>query len=264
MFRHSLLISFLALTGCGIDSGESKHADCDRILTVSGTINSVDASSDDYEKQMIWFNTDAEDLELAPSEERIMEQLGLSVDDNDDVERFLYWLESYDLRMLLVEKTNERYPDTRQYKTNKNLSLFFFDLAHHNVQPNQEVEIFDISEIAELRGNEDKSVLASKVRQLIDEMRDNNKPDAIVGFSPDRSGEDSFASNLIVLFSPTAVYADSGTASFHDVHDHNGDPTSTVEYPSKQLDAMSMTFEAHFDTDTVDVQAECFGIKVYD
>jgi hypothetical protein len=249
----------LAALGCKVDSGTSEY--CERHTLLSGSAGGTDVGSEDYSVQVVWFNKSAEEQALSAVDKNMMASLGLDAASQEDVDRYFYWLSAYDLRLLFIEELSETEFGSLGAKLGKDLSIYFFDLAANEVQQGEAVQVFDMSPLVEARAS-GKSALGDAVRELVDEMRDNGKPDVIVGFAPDRSEEQQPEASLINLFSPNTVFATRGQGSFSELVDRNGDDVGTLAYPVQNLDATSLKVSGTFEDGTVGVEADCIGTSI--
>jgi len=243
-------------TGCTFDLGESQF--CDRDVDIRGQVSGTDVALDEYKVQSVWFNTSLEEQALSDVDREMMDEMGLDDQDQADVERFLYFTKNYDLRNLYIEQLSETEYGALGAKIGKDLGIYFFDLADYEVQPGAPIAVFDVSAVEAPRDAGDTDALGEVLRQLIDEMRDNGRPDAIVAFAPDRSEESEVESIFIEMLSPTARFATSGKATFRDVEDKAGNPVSTVAYPTDDIDNISFSADVTFgEGEHVVVQTEC-------
>jgi len=262
--RTAAFVCLTLASGCSIDSGKSVY--CDRDLVVTGTVDGVRTSSDDYSMQSVWFNTSIEEEAVSDLDRELMENMGLDPDDDEDVSRYVYFTQNYDHRVLLMEELSTTDLGSLGGTIGKDLGTFFFDLEEEATQPETWVKVFDASPIEAPRDAGNLSALGDAIRDVIDEMRSNGQPDVLVAFSPDRSDETVAESSLIVLLSNTARYARSGQARFHEVISLTGDPVESIDYPTDDIDAMSLdssvVFDDGDDADTVDVQATCLKVSV--
>jgi len=268
-FKITFVFLAVILSSCGsTDSGESSA--CQRSLSIQGSVSQVDVNSSEYDMQSVWFNSSVEEIVLTELDERMMEDLGLDIMANEDIERYAYWLSAYDFRTLLIETTeNELTLDSSNGASlqldhitadGKDLSVYFFELKENDVQPDTDVEVFDISEIQDLRDSPEE--LGRAVRRLIDEMRTNNQADAIVAFTPDRSADSALENIFINLFSPSSSFASSGGARFTQLKAIDGEVIPVLDYPVEGVDAISTQYEVKFAEDEVQVQADCFKLRI--
>lgn len=246
--------------GCKVDSGTSEY--CERHTLLTGDGAQANVGSEDYSVQVVWFNTSAEEQALSSVDKSMMDNLGLDDGNEDDVERYRYWLSAYDLRLLFIEEQSEGELGSLGAKFGKDLSIYFFDLAANQTQQGQAVQVFDMSPLVDARAEGDKDVLGQAIRDLVDEMRDNGKPDVVIGFAPDRSKEFQPEASLINLFSPNTTFAIRGQGSFSDLVDRNGDDVGTVSYPVENLDATSLDVSGTFEDGAVSVEADCIGTTI--
>ena len=260
--RLTTLIAALVLssTSCTIDTGKSIY--CDRDLAVSGAVNGVEVAEDDYSMQSIWFNSSVEEEAINDLDAAMMEEMGLDPDDPEDVTRYRYFTTAYDHRVLLVEELSNTDYGSLGGETGKDFGVFFFDLEAHATQPGDAVAVFDASAIHTLRDAGDTGALGDAVRSILDEMQQNDQPDALVAFAADRSAESTVESTLIVLLSRNATYASGGSAVFHEVVSLDGDDVSSIRYPTDDIDAMSLSAGVTFGADTVSVDATCLKVGV--
>jgi hypothetical protein len=250
------LVSVVLATGCTFDLGESQF--CDREVDIRGQVSDTDVYQEDYKVQSVWFNSSLEEQALSDLDREMMEQMGLDDQEQADVERFLYFTKNYDLRNLYIEQLSETEFGALGAKIGKDLGIYFFDLEDHEVQPGTPIAVFDVSDVEVPRDMGDTEALGEVLRQLIDEMRDNGRPDAIVAFAPDRSEESEAESIFIEMLSPNARFATSGTATFRDVEDLSGLPVSTLVYPTEDIDNISFSADVVFgEGEHVVVQTEC-------
>lgn len=253
---RSLLVPVVVAAGCTFDLGESEF--CDRDVDIRGQVSGTDVYLEDYKVQSVWFNSSLEEQALSDLDREMMEQMGLDDQEQADVERFLYFTKNYDLRNLYIEQLTETEYGALGAKIGKDLGIYFFDLADHEVQPGTPIAVFDVSDVEAPRNAGDTEALGEVLRQLIDEMRDNGRPDAIVAFAADRSEETEAESIFIEMLSPTARFATSGTARFRDVEDLAGLPVSTLQYPTEDIDNISFSADVTFgEGEHVVVKTEC-------
>jgi hypothetical protein len=186
----------------------------------------------------------------------LMEQLGLDPEDPEDRERFAYFFAGFELRNLYGEQLDEAYGGILP-KTGRDLSIAFFDLSAHDVQPGTPVAVFDVSPFEAVRNSGDRDAISTMLRELVDEMRDNGQPDAVVTFAPDRSNESLAEVVFISMLSPNARFAASGSASFHSALDLGGAPLEELSYPNHELGTVSIAFEAEIGGGMVSLDASC-------
>ena len=268
----SFLLGF-SLVGCSLDTGKSAY--CDRTHSLTGEISESQVDFDGYEIQAVWFNTSLEQRltdEVSALDMEIMAEMGLDPSSNDDVMRYKYWIQAYDLRFLFIEQLSEGNYGALGSEIGRDLGFYFFDLNAHEIQPGTQVAVFDISSIEPLRNSGDTAALGDEIRNLVDTMRDNGQPDLLVAYSPDRSGEDTFRSALINLFSANARFASSGSAEFVGVLDTVGNPVSSMPYPVSGLDSMGLRAELQFrggqtlispeDAETLTAELDCAVVQI--
>lgn len=235
---------------------EGEDAVCITAYELIGSVDDVDASYSGYRVDTTFYNTSLEEIVLGEIDFEIMEELGLHPEDPEDQDRFKYFFAGFELRNLYIEELNETYGGILP-KTGRDVSVVFFDLSAHDVQPGTSVAIFDVSPFEAVRNSGDKDAISTQLRAMVDEMRSNGQPDAVVTFAPDRSGETIAEVIFISMLSPNARFAASGTATFHSVIDGSGQPLEELEYPNHEIAAMSIDFEAEFSESTVTLDASC-------
>ncbi|MCA9710439.1 MAG: hypothetical protein KDK70_31655 [Myxococcales bacterium] len=229
---------------------------CSASHQLTGSVDGVSAAYDGYLVDTTFYNTSLEEIVLSEIDFEIMEQLGLEPEDPEDQERFKYFSSGFELRNLYMEQLDESYGGFLP-KTGRDLSVAFFDLSTHQVQPGTPVEVFDVSPFEAIRNSGDRDAIATMLREMVDQMRSNGQPDAVITFAPDRSDESIVEVVFISMLSPNARFASSGTATFHSVLDASGQPLDALEYPNHDIDALSIEFEAEIDGGPVTLEASC-------
>ncbi len=261
-----LLLPLLA--ACTFDTGESQY--CDRVVDITGAVDGVDVAFDDYEVQSVWFNTSLEqelDKELSSIDREIMEEMGLDPDNNEDVARYRYFNQAYDLRFLFIEQLSESDYGALGAEIGRDLGVFFFDLEPGNVQPDTDVAVFDLSPVEAPRDAGNKQALGNALRTALDTMRDNGKPDVLVAFAPDRSDEGQPRSTFINLFGESTRFASAGTARFGNGMTSAGEPLDAIEYPLTDVDNLGLSASvtipgATLAGETVTIDADCVVVSV--
>jgi hypothetical protein len=272
MKKWLLALPFLTI-GCSLDTGKSQY--CDREYTLDGELSGSNVSFDDYQVQAVWFNSSVEERlndEVGALDIEIMEEMGLDPDSNEDILRYKYWIQAYDLRFLFIEQLSSTDFGALGSEIGRDLGFYFFDLNAHEVQPGTEVAVFDISSIEPLRDSGDTEALGNEIRNLVDTMQNNGQPDLIVAYSPDRSGENVLRSALINIFSANARFASSGSASFQEILDAYGDSVSSLGYPPADLDSLGLDANIQFnggqtllegeEAESLDAELSCAVLQI--
>lgn len=254
----------LVAAACTFDTGESLY--CDRQVVITGEVEGVSVGFDDYQVQSVWFNTSIEEAveqELSSLDREIMEEMGLDPDDSEDVERYRYFNQAYDLRFLFIEQLDEGQYGALGATIGRDLGVYFFDLAESEVQPGTSVEVFDLSSIEGPRDRGNRDALGEAMRTAIDTMRSDGKPNALVAFDPDRTDDGQPRSAFITLFAGGARFGTSGTASFGDGMDSSGAPLESIVYPLEDVDNLGLSVDATLSGgEVVTVEASCVVVDV--
>ncbi len=239
------------------ETGGGSGGSCSTLYALDGAVDGVESSFDGYQVDTTFYNTSLEEVVLGEIDFELMEQLGLDPEDPEDQDRFKYFFAGFELRNLYVESLDSTYPGGILPKTGRDVSVALFDLSAHDVQPGDTVQVFDASSFEAVRNSGDRDAIATALRELIDQMRSNDQPDAIVTYAPDRSDESIAEVIFISMLSPHARFGASGTASFHSLHAADGTPMETLSYPNQDIGTMSIDFQAEIGGETVTLEASC-------
>jgi len=107
--------------------------------------------------------------------------------------------------------------------------------------------------------------IATTFRRLVDEMRSNGKPDAIIGFNLDRSKDVTTDLALINLFSPNSLFASGGHFTLKEARDVDSVQVNTLDYPIKNIDRISFEIDVEFDDHgSIQSEAQCIVIDISD
>lgn len=236
------------------------HPKCEHRLEVAGEVAGERVASDGYTQDTTWFVYAYDDWALDAIGREGMARIGLDADSQEDVERYRYWTNAFDLRVLETERLGPGILPPIGH----DLGIYFYDLERHDVQPGEEVQVFDLSSIEALRAAGDRAALGDEVRKLVDEMRDNEQPDVIVAFSSDRSQEMLPSKLFINLLSPTTRFASSGTARYFELWASSGKYLRTVRHPVRTVSAVSVEAQVTFGEDEVSIVDRCQALTVVD
>jgi hypothetical protein len=232
--------------------------DCDASWELEGVVSGVDAAFDGYWVDTTFYNTSLEEVVLSEIDFELMEAMGLDPEDPEDQDRFKWFSAGFELRNLYTEYLDEYHFEGFLPKTGRDLSIAFFDLAESEVQPGTAVAVFDVSAIEPPRDADDLDALGAILRELIDEMRGNGQPDAVITFAPDRSDETIGEAIWIAMLSQSGRFASSGTATFHSLVDELGEPMAELAYPNVGIGAVSISVDAAFgDGESLQLDAAC-------
>jgi hypothetical protein len=248
--------------GADVTGGDANA--CTEDFSLAGTIEGEDAAFAVNSHDTTFYNVSLEEVVFEQIDFELMEALGLEPEDPEDRARFAYFSKGFELRNLYTETLDEYY-DVFEIlpKMGHDVSIAFFDLAAHDVQPGTDVAVFDASSIEPVRASGDRDALGAELRVLIDEMRSNGKPDLVVTYAPDRSDELVGNAIWIAMLSPSGRFATSGLGRFHELLDTQGEPMSQMIYPMAGIDAVSITVDVAFAADeSFAVDAECMPVLI--
>lgn len=296
-----LLPTLFSTTGCELDILEDE---CPATLEISGTIDEVDVGTDiNYLYNATWFNTSLEQEALNEAEKTVMTAIGLNINDADDIARFSYFIKAFELRLIFIEPhigdlTDDDPDSVDSANIRKDYSAYIFDLEENEYQPGTEIEVFDFSQLSQVdididwagvrntledlagdvkdgitsllsktearQGLTNADEVANTFRTLVDQMRNNGKPDAIIGFNLDRSKDITADLMLINLFSPNTIFANSGTVTVTDAKNTEGQNISAINYgPVAGIDRISFNIAAEFTGHgSVESEAKCFKLDI--
>jgi hypothetical protein len=269
MLARSSISTCLGLTllplsvACSFDTGKSQF--CDREVLIDGKVAGKSVNYEDYEVQSVFFNTSFEEDALREADaidREVMAELGLDPDDPEDLARYRYFTEAYDLRFLFIEQLDSTDYGSLGASIGRDLGIYYFDLAASGIQPDTAITVMDASGVAVARESGDTDALGAELRSVIDEMRENGHPDLIVAFDPDRSDEGQAQASLIDLFGESAEFADSGKGLFNGVLDSAGNELDALTYPVADLDSMSTQVDVTFGEQVVSIDATCVVVNV--
>jgi hypothetical protein len=230
--------------------------ECPMTHELTGSVAGVSIDSPEYDIDVRWFNYSPDEAVATELERALIEEVGLDPDDIEDVRRYRYLTTSFDLRLLYAESSG----GFTDFKVKKDLGLYFFDLDMHDVQPGELVDIYDLSAIETLRGADETEELGELLRTIVDDMRSNGRPDAVVAFEPDRLDEGA-RSILINLFGRDTRFATTGKASFDHVFD-GAQPLTTVEHPLRSATHLSVHAEVSVGSDALELDVQCAALVV--
>jgi hypothetical protein len=263
--RRLLAAGTLVLSGCDVlpqepaDAGVDANLPCQHELHLEGNVAGVDVDASGYVLLAQWYNDSTEVRALDWITKESMVWLGLDPLSDDDLARYYYWSSAFDLRVL--ERENLRMGTLAP--VDRELGVYLYDLTANAVQPDTEVQIFDISSIEALRNAGDREALGEEVRRLVDTMRDNGQADAVVGFSRDRSEEELPFTFLINMFAPDTRFASAGQVTFYNPIDAAGRPVSSFVHPIRDVSALSIRLDVTFGADAVRGRDECLPLTIY-
>ncbi len=248
--------------GADVTGGDA--LECSEDFTLAGTVEGEDAAFPVDVHDTTFYNVSLEEVVFEQVDFELMEQMGLSPEDPEDRTRFAYFSKGFELRNLYTETVSGSYDGFGLLpKMGHDVSIAFFDLSVHDVQPGTEVAVFDASSIEAARDSGDRDMLATELRVLIDEMRGNGKPDLVVTYAPDRSDELVGNAIWIAMLSPNGRFATSGTGSYHDMLDAASDPIPAMAYPMQDIAAVSITIDVAFaEGESFSVDAECMPVLI--
>ena len=252
----------------GSDDDASAHTDerfeCALDYEVLGQVDGVFASQGDYSVRMEFSDRFERDVPVGPDVPGYellaarMGQMGLDASDPDDQERYFYLRHGAELVNSFTEYVDEGFFGT----IGRDLSITVYDLAEHGVQPGGAIAIFDVSSIEELRNEADRSALGDAIREIVDEMRSNGQPDAVVAFAPDRSEEPTDDIVLDVMFSQSARFATAGTLTVDDLRLADGAPIDALDDPLADIAWASIDVEGELAGNPLLVSAQCLPVTV--
>jgi hypothetical protein len=248
--------------GADVTGGDANV--CTEDFTLAGTIEGEDAAFAANVHDTTFYNVSLEEVVFEQIDFELMEALGLSPEDPEDRARFAYFSKGFELRNLYTETIDEYYDIFELLpKTRHDVSIAFFDLSAHDVQPGTDVAVFDASSIEPVRASGDRDALGAELRVLIDDMRSNGQPDLVVTYAPDRSDELVGNALWIAMLSPNGRFATSGVGSFHELLDAQGEPLSQMTYPMEGIEAVSITVDVAFASgESLSVDAECMPVAI--
>ena len=234
---------------------------CDPSFALAGTLDGIDAADAAPSPDTTFYNRSLEEVVFGQVDFALMEELGLSAEDPEDRERFAYFSAGFELRNLYTEYLDDDYVAGLLPRIGSDVSIAFFDLAAHDVQPGTPVAVFDASPIEAVRNSGDRDALAAVIRELVDDMRTNGQPDVVVTFAPDRSDESLAEAIWIAMLSPNARFATAGTATYHSLVDLDGTSMTELAYPNQSIAAISIDVDASFSEDEpFTVAATCLPV----
>ena len=303
-------LPLIGLSGCNLDIFSSKD-ECPATFDISGMIEETDIDTD-YLYNVTWFNSSAEEEAIGNAEKLVMTALGLDITDVDDIARFKYFTENYELSLSFIEpNTNDTPFDELDFEhfgsedIKKDYAVYVFDLEDEKYQPGTAIEVFDFSALSQTtleidwdavkEAVEDAAIntandiadtiggilssrkiqtsagltnadeIADLFRDLVDDMRSNNKPDAIIGFNLDRSADQTASLGLVNLFSPNTIFANSGTVKLSQAKDIKNKTIDTISYPITDIHKISFTINGDFDDHgSVQTDASCLRVDIVD
>ena len=234
-------------------------ASCSTDFALAGVVEGVDADFDGYSVDTTFYNTSLEEVVLDSIDMEVMEAMGLDPDDPEDEARYNYAIRGFDLRNLYTE-----YVDTGGIllTPGRDISIAFYDLSDHEVQPGTEIDVFDMSPLQAVRNGGDSEALGNVLRELIDEMRTNDKPDVVVTYAPDRSGESLGEQIFIALLSPNARFGTDGVGTFHSLTSFGGGALDSLAYPVSDVGTTSITIDTTIAGAPFSVDSDCLPTAV--
>jgi hypothetical protein len=239
--------------------------ECTPSIFANGFLVSGNLTGKLRESESVWFNSSLEEIVIKYLYREAAQHLGLNLDDSEDMRRFKYFIDQFDLRYYFMElldpipeePTLEEIVSGEAVKIRQDFAIYYFDLELYNVQPGDWIDIFDLSELEEARESGDIELLGDTIRKLVDEMMNNGKPDVVVAYSPNRTKDADFQKILINIFSTNAVFAKSGQALFES-YDVFAGKTAEISYPYLNVARISFHFSGVFtDNRPLQFDAEC-------
>ncbi|MDH5217300.1 MAG: hypothetical protein OEX19_06380 [Gammaproteobacteria bacterium] len=303
-----LSLPLIGLSGCNLDILSSKDK-CPAAFDMSGVIDDININTD-YLYNVTWFNSSAEEEAIGNAEKLVMTALGLDIADVDDIARFKYFTENYELSLSFIEpNTDDTVFDELDFEhfgtedIRKDYAVYIFDLEDQKYQPGTPIEVFDFSALSQTTleidwgavkdavenaaintandvadtiggifanrkiqsraGLTNADEIADLFRELVDDMRSNNKPDAIIGFNLDRSADQTASLGLVNLFSPKTIFANSGTVKLTQAKDIKNKTIDTIKYPITDVHKISFTVNGDFDDHgNVQTDASCLRVDI--
>lgn len=262
-----------AADGSGDDTGDDGDQDdgadapveapaCAMDYELDGVVAGRDAYPAGYAVDATFYNASLEEIVLGEVDFELMAAMGLDPQDEGDQDRFAYFVSGFDLRNLYTEHLGTDHIPGILPKVGRDLSIALYDLTAHDVQPGTPIAVFDASGIDALRDAGDLDALGALLRTLIDDMRSNGRPDAVITFAPDRSQESLVEAIWIAMLAPGARFAAGGTASFDSPLDDRGSPIEAFVYPVAGVTALSLSLDATFLDGTLSLDAECLHLQI--
>ena len=234
--------------GAGYDQGSEGAGDapaasgdrsavtwCTTGLSRSGTIA---GTSLDYPStpDTTWFNNSLEEVALTELDKTLMEDAGLSIDDDADVRRFRYFTHGFDFRWIVGDE-----PSPGNWFGKSDFSVYLFDVVETATPIDAKVAVFDASAVRDARLSGDKNRLASAIRTTVDAMKADHRAKAIIAFAPDRNPETSVERAFINLFARDVHFATSGTVAISNLRDPAGAPVTSVSLPLHNVRTLDLS-----------------------
>lgn len=131
-----------------------------------------------------------------------------------------------------------------QPQRRRDLTVTFFGLARERVPPGTRIPVLNAASVA-ASAHENASTRREALRVLIDGVRADPRPLAIVAFAPDRTDE---CAGLITsaLFADQSLLAERGSVQFLDLMDASEQPIQQPTFPDFTVRRGSFVIDADF------------------
>jgi hypothetical protein len=186
-----------------------------------------------------------------------MNEAGLDSDDINDVNRFKYFSNGFDFRLILGDE-----PSPRNWFGKSDLSVYLFDVADMATAPGTEIAVFDASTVRDARLSGDKSRLASTLRATVDAMKAIRRPKAVIAFAPDRIPETSVERAFINLFARDVHFATTGSVTLSNLRGVTGAPLGPVVYPLRTVRTLDVKAQGAFTDTPFTVNGSCLDVQI--
>jgi len=209
-----LLASVFFLFSCKATRSASDYQHCEQAslqkITYSSTMLSKDiVKTDIFDRDSIyWFIKESDKFggPVSPLEIEAMEWIGLDPAVTEDLTRILYLARQ--INYIFAGEHSQVNSLTKNYS--QEIALYVYDLDSSELLPNQAISVIDFSILNSLDATEARR----KIRELIDEMINNGKPDAIAMKPPlERTAS---TEKFIPLSDPASFFASSGSFTFQE------------------------------------------------
>jgi hypothetical protein len=229
---------------------------CTTGLTRSGT---VAGTSLEYPStpDTTWFNRSLEEVVLNEIDRAMMEEDGLDPDDDEDVRRFRYFINGFDLRWIVRET-----PAPGNWFGKTDFAVYVFDLVRASAAPDGTFAVFDASAVREARLSGDKEQLGKTIRATVDAMKADPRPKAIIAFAPDRNPESSFERAFINLFARDVHFATTGSVTVSNLRDSSGAPITAVPYPLRNVRTLDVSASGDMAGSAIKVGGSCLDLVI--
>jgi hypothetical protein len=229
------------------------------MLEMTGAIDasSMPAATDVITSE--WWSDGADEVEVGDLDALFMPDLGLDPEDPADVDRYRFIVRGADYRFLATEPG----PAIDEWirARNKDISVYYFDLAGHPADLEHPIPIFDLSPVEEARASGSREALGAALRRAVDTIRNNGHPDVVIAYAADRVDE-GWGNTTASLLSPSARLASGGQAWIHAVH-AGGGVLTTIPADLESAASLSIRVEAVFPDpeDTMRIEGSCLAVE---